>query len=446
MVMFKELSGGTGHALLAASPLPELAAHGYAEDEYAVGGIVGGTTEAGSAPPVEYVTRMLVRRPRRDEDFNGTVVVEWLNVSSGNDAAPEYSYVAAEVVRGGYAWVGLSAQYTGVEGGDGSVGVDTGPRGLAAKNPERYGGLHHPGDAYCYDLFGQLGRVLRRPDDQTESSLHPLGGLTVRRLLAVGESQSAMALTTYVNRFADEHGAYDGYLIHSRALAGLPLGEVGRPIDISGAYRGEPEKIRSVQAPVFVVQTETDVLTDFRYYLARQPDTDRLRVWEVAGTSHADLVQIGPFEEMLGCPDPVNRGQQQFVLRAALAHLDRWAAGESAPPSAAPLEITGQSGPQRPSLVTDAVGNARGGVRTPCVEVPTEVLSGVVPEPVSRICLLFGSTTALPGEQLADLYRSRADYLDRYAGAVEQGIADGFLLASDREALLADARPEHLPY
>ncbi|HZB72875.1 MAG TPA: alpha/beta hydrolase domain-containing protein, partial [Acidimicrobiales bacterium] len=44
--------------------------------------------EAGSA---EYRTRIVVRRPERPEDFNGTVVVEWLNVSGGLDAAPDYS-------------------------------------------------------------------------------------------------------------------------------------------------------------------------------------------------------------------------------------------------------------------------------------------------------------------------------------------------------------------
>ena len=34
--------------------------------------------------------------------FNGTVVVEWLNVSGGPDAAPDYTYMRSELVRRGY--------------------------------------------------------------------------------------------------------------------------------------------------------------------------------------------------------------------------------------------------------------------------------------------------------------------------------------------------------
>ncbi len=122
-------------------------------------------------------------------------------------------------------------------------------------------------------------------------------------MLAVGESQSAMALTTYVNAVAAAGGDFDGFLIHSRAAAGLPAGDVGTGIDVGTVFSGEPTRIRTdLDAPVLVVQTETDLLTNFRYHLVRQPDTDRLRVWEIAGTSHADLHQIGDFEEFLGCP------------------------------------------------------------------------------------------------------------------------------------------------
>ena len=203
--------------------------------------------------------------------------------------------------------------------GAGTAGVQG--DSLEAKDPERYAGLHHPGDGYSYDIFGAIAQALRDKD----SERHPLAGLDVRWVIAAGESQSAMALTTYVNRIAQKHGAVDAALIHSRPLGQLPLGEPGKPIDISPAYAGPPQPIRSdTTIAVFVVQTETDVLTDFRYVEARQPDSDVFRAWEVAGTSHADLVQIGEYEDLLGCPQPVNRGQQVFVLRAVVAHLREW--------------------------------------------------------------------------------------------------------------------------
>ncbi|MFW0783907.1 alpha/beta hydrolase domain-containing protein [Gordonia sp. CPCC 206044] len=428
---------------MSATPGPNLAAHGFRENEYAVSGVAARFETSGDRELTEvgkdtFTTRILVRRPIDDARFNGTVVVEWLNVSSGSDAAADYTYLAEELVRGGFAWVGVSAQYTGITGGPGSVGgLDTpSPTGPAAKDPERYTGLHHPGDAYCYDIFGTVGAALR-----TVGADHPLAGLTVRRSLAVGESQSAMALTTYANLFAGYHRVHDGILIHSRAAAGMSLGEVGRGIDIDQVFDAEPTTIRTdLDIPVFIVQTETDVLTNFRFHLSRQPDTDRIRVWEIAGTSHADLHQIGPYEDMLGCPTPVNRGQQRFVLRAALHHLDAWAAGRSQPPSAPPLELD-LSG-ATPQFVVDDIGNARGGVRTPCVEAPSQVLSGVVGGEVSRICLLFGSTTPAAPEALAARYTDPSEYLRRYGEATDLAIAAGFVLADDREELLADARPD----
>ncbi|GAA3044592.1 alpha/beta hydrolase domain-containing protein [Gordonia defluvii] len=431
---FTELTGGAGHSLMSATPGPDLAAHDYTETEYAVTGSVPGLTPTGPAPPADFTTRVLVRRPASPHEFSGTLVVEWLNVSSGADAAPEYTYVAAELVRAGHAWVGVSAQYIGVEGGSGSVEVDAGPSGLAAKDPDRYAKMSHPGDAYCYDMFAAIASGL--PGG-------PLADLAVARTLAVGESQSAMALTTYVNSFAAAHNVFDGFLIHSRAVAGLPFGAVGAPADINRAFSGGPMAIPDVGAPVFIVQTETDLLTNFRFFLARQRDSECLRVWEIAGSAHADLVQVGPFEEYLGCPDPVNRGQQGFVLRAALRHLVAWARGNDAPPTAEPLRLVETDAD--PVLLLDDVGNAVGGVRTPCVQAPTTVLSGIVADPVSRICLLFGSTHPIPDEVLAARYDSVEHYLRTYAEAVDAAISAGFVLADDHDEIVADAHPELLP-
>ena len=45
----------------------------------------------------------------------------------------------------------------------------------------------------------------------------------------MGESQSAYALTTYVNGVHPLTGLFDGFLIHSRGGAAMPLGEPGAP-------------------------------------------------------------------------------------------------------------------------------------------------------------------------------------------------------------------------
>ena len=202
----------------------------------------------------------------------------------------------------------------------------------------------------------------------------PLDGLGVERVLAVGESQSAFALTTYVNGVQPLSGAFDGFLIHSRGGASAPLGEPDEGIEIAGTIGGEPTTIRADgEAPAIIVQTESDVLGLLGYLPARQPDDETLRLWEVAGTAHADKFQVGDAEDMLGCAQPINRGPAG--LRAA---------GRAAPPRhvGAP---TAPRRPRRPRLdvdeaartafVLDEVGNVTGGVRTPGASTPRSTCS-----------------------------------------------------------------------
>ena len=111
--------------------------------------------------------------------WNGSVVVEWFNVSGGLDAAPDWDFTHRHLMRAGFAWVGVSAQRVGIEGG----GFAAMSLPLKTVNAERYGSLSHPGDAFAFDIFSQAGRAVR------DGRL--LGGLAPRRVLAIGESQSA---------------------------------------------------------------------------------------------------------------------------------------------------------------------------------------------------------------------------------------------------------------
>src|SRR5205823_3716775 len=72
-------------------------------------------------------TRILVERPTSPSRFNGTVVVEWLNVSGGLDAAPDLIGAHTRMMREGMVWVGVSAQFAGVEGGPSLLGVLSSP-------------------------------------------------------------------------------------------------------------------------------------------------------------------------------------------------------------------------------------------------------------------------------------------------------------------------------
>src|SRR6266550_2408912 len=71
-------------------------------------------TPAGQAP---FATRLVVCRPSDPGAFTGTVILEWLNVSAGFDAPAHWMLTHRQVIRAGWAWVGVSAQRAGIEGG-----------------------------------------------------------------------------------------------------------------------------------------------------------------------------------------------------------------------------------------------------------------------------------------------------------------------------------------
>lgn len=443
---------GSDVFLAAASAPVDLDALGYEQQEFTVAGTataytadelpVDGTYELTEGDTAEYATRIVVRRPADGAKANGSVVVEWLNVSGGVDANPDYTYAATEIVRGGYTWVGVSAQSIGVEGGPVAVGVpganDLAGKGIKALNADRYGHLVHPGDAYSYDIYTQVGRALRADDGTL------LGDVELDRVLAVGESQSAFTLTTYVNGVQPLTRQFDGFLVHSRGGAAAPLKGAGDNIDIASAITGQPTTIREdTEVPVLMLQTETDVLSILDFFPARQPDTDRIRTWEVAGTAHADAYLVRGIETSSGCPTPINSGPHHFLVKSALRSLDRWVSEGELPPSGDALNVDADA-EGGPTFVRDEYGIVEGGIRTPQVDVPVDVLSGEPGEGASIICLLLGSTMPLADDALAARYESADAYLAEFEEAADAAIEAGFVLAEDREELLADAQPDRI--
>ena len=445
-----ELTGGQGVFMGEGTP-PDLQGIGYAQHEFAAVGTAASykattaLTQDGQwqfAPDTTaaYRTRVVVRAPATAAAFHGTVIVEWLNVSGGLDADPEWTTTSEEIVRAGDAWVGVSAQRIGVEGGPVLVKVSQVPgaeqqgRGLKAIDPARYGSLQHPGDGYAFDIFSQVARAIR--------SGAGLNGLPVQRVIAAGESQSAIALVTYINGVQPLTHAFDGFFVHSRGAAGLPLVGPGEYADLAGSIGGTPSAFRSDQdAPVLDIQTESDVTGFLDSYAARQPDSDRFRLWEVAGTAHADAHLLGPIGGAIDCGVPINNGAMHIVAKAALRALAKWITTGEAPVTAPRLDVTSDKSPQ---ITRDEDGIAQGGVRTPPVDAPVAALSGAPGPNPSTICLLLGSTVPLSDVRLAQLYPSRAEYLRQYEATADATIGAGFALPEDRAALLAFADPTRL--
>jgi hypothetical protein len=213
-------------------------------------------------------------------------------------------------------------------------------------------------------------------------------------------------------------------------------------VDGSRAVRGSdtPYHFRTdLDAPVLAFEPETDVGPLLRYGRARQPDAGMLRVWEVAGTAHADAFLVGG---QLGvCPYPVNSGPQHWVATAAMAALLRWVGGGHAPAHSPRIETTGDG----TTISRDARGNALGGIRTPSVAAPVATLSGEGEPGAPILCLLFGKTTPFDAATLKALYPTRDDYLKAFDAALDAVIADGFVRGADRAAYAAEARAFEFP-
>jgi hypothetical protein len=348
--------------------------------------------------------------------------------------------VHTELHREGYVWVGVSAQKVGIDGG----GLFDIP--LKLVDPQRYAPLIHPGDSFAYDIFSQAAQAVRRP-----VGLDPLEGLEVERVIAVGQSQSAYYLTSYYNALNPLLAIFDAYLVHGRgsgsaALSQAPQAEVPAPAVV---------RLREDQAePVIIYQTETDLFTALQYFPARQADSDNIRLWEVAGTSHTDTYTTlkAPTDQgddpevadviattaarppFIDCPVSINDGPSHWVAKAALAALDVWVRNGTPAPEAPRLQVNATED----GFEVDEFGNALGGIRTPYVDAPVATLSGL--GQASTICILFGTTVLFDETTLLNLYPSREDYVQAIDTATDQAVAEGFLTEADAELIRSRAR------
>ena len=420
----------------------DLAKSGYTEEEYFVEGTAtdfspnapltsDGRWSVGPGPDrAPYKIRILVRRPTSQRHFNGTVIVEWANVTAGYELPGDWAFGSSELLRHGYAYVLVSAQQLGVQGSS--------PNSLVNWDPQRYGSLTHPGDSFSYEIFSQAGRALAAP-----RGVNPLDGLRVKSVVADGESQSANRLTTYYNAVQPLARVFDGFVIHSRTANGAALAQSPQaPIALPTATRYRTDQ----RVPVQLVQTETDLIT-LGYFPARQEDSRWFRDWEVAGASHADgyfnaqqaadvTKSAGAPFEVMGCSAPINPGiTHHYVLNAGYRHMVRWSRGGPPPPRGPRLEI--DPGPPA-MIVRDSLGNARGGIRLPDIEVPVSLLSGEG-NSGPTFCSLYGRNVAFDPAALRTLYPTRREYLRKYVRATGRAVLAGFLLPPDAFELVVRA-------
>ena len=129
--------------------------------------------------------------------------------------------------------------------------------------------------------------------------------------------------------------------------------------------------------------------------------------------------------------------QHHYVAMSALSHLDAWVRAGRAPPRAPQLQVATPVAGGPSSLVLDAEGNAKGGIRSPWVDVPTAKHSGLG-NSGGPLGFLAGSTELFDAATLQRLYPGgKADYMARFNKALTRAVKAGFILPADQTDIRA---------
>jgi hypothetical protein len=445
--------GSTDHNYtFLATDLP-LAFHGWIEQEFFISGFanvydankyISRRTDAPTATVIStdhpYKTNLVVRRPLHDSAFNGTVILEWTNVSPQHNNEITWFMLHDYLIQHGYAYVEVSAQ---------ADGLDAPVTGLKAWSPVRYGSLDVtaqnsvPKDSLSFDIFSQAAVAVR-------ANLHGLmGDLKVKRIIGVGVSQSAFLLAVYTNSIQPLAHALNGVLL-----------QVGG------------QKIREdLDIPVVKLNTESEYLNGLplNQIDVLQPDREGrdghgaggFRLWAVPGTSHRDPFAAAtraaiyardlPPARVPACKAPPNSlNSIEPVEEALLDDLNRWVTTGKPPPHAPAMDIVSKTPPKTyadvyggHNLARDSFGNALGGIRLPAEVVPIARVTGSNYGPGS--CSLDGSAQRFDASDLKILYPAHAIYVSKITAAANDLYAQGFILKSGRDALIAQGKAAHVP-
>ena len=483
----------TGPVAVTATSFPFLAAHrlqepidlariGYVEEEFFVSGRANVydwspagelTVRTAGAP---YTTRILVRRPSDPARFSGSIIVEPIHAPSGNDFPLMFAWSADYIFEHGDAYVGITVDPTSIKALQKFNAARYAPLSFANPSPAEAcaaggrGGNNAPAtsdaeEGLKWDVISQVGALLK-----SRGRPNPMAGFNVQYLYMT--SQDA-AQTTYINAIgrhatlADGKPIYDGHLIKSG----------GRPARIrrcaAAPGNGDPRiAVRNAGVPVINVLQQGDVLGSLMLRRADSDEpADRFRWYEVAGTAHsspppyrtavpvaADLAALGPsavvprmvasaiapytLAQPLKDPERCAASEMvteqpilMYVFHGAYANLDRWARNGTPAPKAPRIETREVGG--KAAFVTDDIGNALGGIRSPYVDAPTAIYHtghGEGPGCGNN----FGYAEPLTWARLEAIYGSYKNYAAKVTQSLDRLVKENWVTPSDAKRIKAE--------
>ncbi len=383
------------------APGKGLDAFKYEAHEYFVSGTANGEP---------YTTRIVVRKPADNAKFSGLVLAEAMH---GSGAAHMFEFTSIYTMSSGHAAVEI---------------LTTPPAQFMELNEARYRSLKLTG-AQTNEILAQVGSLVRSGN---------LVGGPVRKMVLAGTSMTAGVLINYlpahmVYRTPQMQRIYDGF---------LPMS--------NGAM------IREVDVPLIHVPTMHEVSGNITNRQDGDEPGKQYRLYEFAGMGHIDTrdsVRMHPNP----CVDPLSTFPEQAYMSVALDHLFKWVDKGTVPPRADRIILDRDQYNDGSMMALDEHGNARGGIRTTYVDVPTakyvirpQAITPVIPnasayiatrgqQAANQMCGLSTAQIAFAPAKLKALYKNKQSYVKAVETRLTALEKAGWSLPLYREMILGDA-------
>ncbi len=281
------------------------------------------------------------------------------------------------------------------------------------------------------DILAQAGALIK--------SGSPLGGAVPRRIVLAGTSQTAGILINYlpahvVYRTPQMQRIYDGFMPTSNGA------NITQDVDV----------------PIIHVPTMHEVSTQS---ITWRQDSDepgkQYRNYEFSGMAHVDTRDAARMMPN-PCAQPLSMYPLQAYMSVALNHLFNWADKGIVAPRAERIWLDRSETDGSP-MALDDVGNARGGIRSPYVDVPVvryrirpAAATPPIPNPsqwivehgaqsANQMCGLSAYQVALSKDELRKLYKNKKNYVSMVERRVNELEKAGWSLPVYRELILSDA-------
>ncbi len=447
---------------------------GYVEDEYFMSGTANVYEEDAFQNPkvaiadAPYTTRLLVRRPARMEKFSGNIVIEVLNATAMIDIDRMWVDTWRFFTRNGDIYIGITSK--------GQV-VDA----LKRFDPERYAAINWDNpdrsrtpiaeikdnpmlfleeyeSGLFWDMLIDLARLLRKDGEE-----NPLAGYGPAHLFLTGWSQSGGYIARILHSFAyqpkieEEGPLFDGYLLAGCGAADAPMNAYSSAFRFG--QRGIPQgSILGGKEPVIAVNTESENKYAYWYGDFDEPEF-KFRTWQIPASSHdtaynlveyyegyqrEDLERLGFTNVWEGCEGEPMDCPYEPIFHAAFYHLYNWAIHGIPAPHAPKIKTRivrkeqacwGFFGNFVENL-TDALGNAVGGIRHPAVDCATGTYASFSRREDGTIQEMFGNVMPFSPEKLKALYGDLDNYRRLAQESGDRAVAEGYILIEDRDWLV----------